>query len=107
MPLSLKVVESRCMILQAVVGTGQAERMGQECRRQMRAAVVAWSTRGWQHHAGNVHQGPDRPLPAQQTCQGTGADKTYLLCMARATQTCLHQGQQPVEEGAQSCCRGM
>ena len=79
-------------MLQALVGTGQAERMGQGGRRQMRAAVVAWSTRGCQHRAGSVHRGPDPPLPAQQTCQRTGADKTHLLRTARVTQACLHKG---------------
>lgn len=66
-------------MLQAVVCKGQAGAMLKGCRRQMRAAVAAWSTLACQHPAASVHLEPHLPLPAQHTCPKTGA-KFHLFC---------------------------
>lgn len=66
-------------MLQAVVCKGQTGARLKGCRRQMRAAVAAWSTLACQHPAASVHLEPLLPMLVPQTCPKTGA-KTYLFC---------------------------
>jgi len=66
-------------MLQAVVCKGQAGAMLKSCRRQMRAAVAAWSTLACQHLDASVHLEPNLPMPAPHTCPKTGAE-LHLFC---------------------------
>jgi len=66
-------------VLQAVVCKGQAGAMLKGCRRQMRAAVAAWSTLACQHPAASVHLEPHLLMLAPHTCPKTGAE-IYLFC---------------------------
>ena len=67
------------LVLQAVVCQGQAGAMLRGCRRQMRAAVAAWSTLECQHPAASVHLGPQLPMPAPHTFPKTGWE-LHLFC---------------------------
>ncbi len=58
---------------------GQGGAMLRGCRRQLRAAVAAWSTLACQHLAASVHLEPLLPMLVPQACLKTGA-KIYLFC---------------------------